>query len=177
VTKSKSLGHNIGYNIAGFGQPFLVTLVTVPPLFQGDWLRPFRGSIPHLAVVRLFGYFNLFDFGLSRATANRLARLRNGSSRDRSAVFYTAIAANAFLGHACGCSLLRGSAAPCSPIYWGALQNWRVRFVTRCPLMAAMFPLAMTGGCFCRLPGDGGAFPNHQHISVLTLHTVTNWIA
>jgi O-antigen/teichoic acid export membrane protein len=144
MTKSKSLGHNIAYNIAGIGLPFLVTLLTVPLYLKaigGD-----RFGVLSL-IWLLFGYFGLFDFGLSRATANRLAQLRNGSSRERSAVFYTAFVANAFLGTLAGAAFY-AAVPPLLTYILGGAPKLATEIRYALPLMAAMFPLAMTGGVF-----------------------------
>jgi O-antigen/teichoic acid export membrane protein len=52
-----------------------------------------------LAVIWVvFGYFGVFEFGLSRATANHMARMRDDSAASREALFWTALMLNLAIG-------------------------------------------------------------------------------
>jgi O-antigen/teichoic acid export membrane protein len=144
MAKPGSLANNIVYNFAGVGVPFLVTVVTVP--FYLKAIGDARFGILSL-IWLLFGYFGLFDFGLSRATANRLAQLRDGDPRERSAVFYTAIVMNALLGTLAGAAFYF-AAQPLLIYLLGSASSLATEIPNALPMMAAMFPLAMVGGVF-----------------------------
>jgi O-antigen/teichoic acid export membrane protein len=87
------------YNLIGAILPIGLSLVTIPIYIGliGD------GRYGVLAVAwLLLGYFGLFDLGLGRAMAQRIAALRDSPPQDRSTSVWTALAINISLGVAGG---------------------------------------------------------------------------
>jgi O-antigen/teichoic acid export membrane protein len=93
----------------------------------------------------LFGYFGLFDFGLSRATANRLAQLRFGDPQERASVFYTALMLNAGLGIVAGATFYF-AALPLLTYLSSSAGSLSTELPGALPWIAILFPFGMIGG-------------------------------
>src|ERR1700730_15808173 len=98
-----SIKRNTLINLAGATAPMLVSLMTVPLYLR--LVGEARFGV--LVLVWLFvGYFEFFDFGIGKATANQLARLRDAPISAREQAFWTGALINGILGLLGGLVLL-----------------------------------------------------------------------
>jgi O-antigen/teichoic acid export membrane protein len=90
-------------NLTGNATPMLIALLVVPLYLR--LVGQARYGVLVL-VWMVLGYFEFFDFGIGKATANHLARLRNAPISAREAAFWTGVLINGLLGLLGGLVLL-----------------------------------------------------------------------
>ena len=138
----KAFSANLVYNVSGALLPLATSLGTVP--FYIHQIGLARYGVVTISWV-LLGYFGFLDFGLSRASANALAKLGNSSPRERSPVLVTAFCCNLGLGLVGGVILyLVGHLVLLHLVKVpGSLMG---ETSAAYPWMAAMLPLGMLSG-------------------------------
>lgn len=95
MASKSSLHLNTIFNLSGAALPLLISIIVIP-MYLGR-IGPSRYGIISL-VWLLFGYFGIFDFGLSRATTNLLARPANQGAERQAEIFWTATIVNTLIG-------------------------------------------------------------------------------
>ena len=94
MKSSKNMANFI-YNAMGSIFPIIISLATVPLYIHMLGLS--RYGIVTLSWI-LLGYFGFLDFGMSRASANAMARLPEDDTRNRLKVFMTTLYSNMIMG-------------------------------------------------------------------------------
>jgi len=136
------LVRNAGYNLVGAVVPIALGLATVPVYIHLVGIE--RYGVLSIAWL-LLGYFGLFDLGLSRATAHRIAALKDASEQERSDTFWTAVGVNAGMGLVGGLILW-----PVASWYFAYKfecgPDLRREILVAVPLLAASVPVATSTG-------------------------------
>jgi O-antigen/teichoic acid export membrane protein len=138
------IARNTAYNLAGSILPIVVTLVTVPLYLH----QVGQARYGVLAIMWLIlGYFSIFDMGLSRATSNLTAKLRDGHAEERQRLFWTAVSMNAVFGIAGGaCFWLLGDLLLGDVIKMPS--ELRLEVLTTVPWIAIAIPVLTVVGVF-----------------------------
>jgi O-antigen/teichoic acid export membrane protein len=134
-----SIKNNTAINIMGAVLPMVLMLITVPLYLK--ILGDVRYGV--LALVWLvLGYLSFMEMGLGKATANQIAKAHAAPARERSEIFWTAIAVNAVLGLIAAFILwLAGDYIIGNVIK--IPDNFRAEALASLPWLIATFPLAL----------------------------------
>jgi len=137
-----SLRRNTLYNLLGSLAPVAVALVTIPLLLA----RVGEVRFGILALVWLIlGHFAVFDFGLSRATANRIAKVPRTDLAGARSVFWTSLWINLGCG-VVGALVLFVIAEPVLVQFFHMSDAGREEALGATPWIAAAVPLATLAG-------------------------------
>lgn len=134
-----SISRHAGYNLVGMIIPPLVQLVTIPLYLHHVGLD--RYGVLAISWL-LLGYFNLFDFGIGRATSQRLATLVDAEDADRSRLFWLSLRITGLLASA-GTLLLLPALVVALGLIKVPTAALRAEFHGAIPLLALCLPLGM----------------------------------
>jgi O-antigen/teichoic acid export membrane protein len=141
-TSAVSIRKHTLYNLVGSFLPMGLSLLTIPLYIH--LIGESRYGI--LALVWLLvGYFGLFDLGLGRATAQRIAALPADDKAARAGTFWTALAMNAALGVVGGLIIW-----PAAVYFFGHVfaveEGLRAELADAIPWIILAVPLATVSG-------------------------------
>lgn len=134
---------NVIYNLLGSVIPIAVAIVTIPVYLRT--IGEIRYGLISLVWIT-FGYFGIFDLGLSRALAYQLASLRDQDIHYRAQIFYTACSLSFGLG--CIAALLFYLVANALARHFTTDPVLQAEVVNSLPWVAVFFPAALLGGTF-----------------------------
>lgn len=161
-----SLRKNSIYNLLGSLVPLAVTLITLPIYIK--LIGEERFGVLAIAWV-LLGYFGLFDLGLGRATAQRIATLKNASPKERSDTFWTALIVNLGLG-VIGGFLLWPFAVIFFSNYFQVSDLIRSEILSSLPWLIVALPVATLSGVL------GGALQGREQFKILNIISVVGTV-
>lgn len=157
-----SIARHTSYNLAASLVPIAVSFCTVP-LYIGIMGEARYGMMAIFAL--LLGYFGFFDFGLSRAVAQRIAAAKGDLAQLRE-IFWTGAAANLLLGLIGGIAVL-----PAAWWYLGGQvrieAELRPEMLAAAPWLALAVPVLLTTGML------RGALQGVQRFAELNLISAT----
>lgn len=137
-----SLSRNTAYNIFGAVIPIALSLATVPIYLK--LIGPERYGVLAIAWL-LLGYFGVFDLGLGRSTAFRMASLSKAPASARADTFWAAVSVNLLMG-LLGGVLLWGAGS----FFFGHLfkidGEIKSEILASVPLIACAVPIATLTG-------------------------------
>ncbi|MFM2044492.1 MAG: hypothetical protein RLY86_3068, partial [Pseudomonadota bacterium] len=140
--RAQSLKLSFAFNLAGMAVPIAVALVTIPLYLQT--MGESRYGVLAIAWL-LLGYAGFLDLGLSRATANALARLAEAPLIERGRLIVSALYLNSLLGIAGGgvIAVLGGMVFQ----WWFDLPpDLAAEAAAALPWLGAMLPMALLSG-------------------------------
>ena len=146
--------------------PRIIALVTVP-LYVGHIGAARYGVLS--IVWLLLGYFGFLDFGLSRATANALARLTHASSDERTGVFMSSVYFNLLLG-VLGGGIIYLIGSLVFDYFLTLSDNLKAELHGALPWVACILPLSLLGGV------SRGAIQSHERFLALNVLDMTGSI-
>ncbi|WP_196232932.1 flippase [Sphingomonas segetis] len=136
-----SIGRHTTYNLIGGLLPVFVSLISVPLYLH--LIGEERYGVLAIAWT-LLGYFSLFDLGLSKATAQRIAA-GTGEQEDTAVTFWSALVVNVAMGIVGGIILF--FAAQLAFIHYLKVSpDLRPEIAASVPYLAAAVPIATIGG-------------------------------
>lgn len=159
-----SISRHTTYNVIGAGLPIVLALATVPiylKLIGSD-----RYGVLAIAWL-LLGFFGLFDLGLGRATAQRIAAQRNADPADRAATFWTALCVNGVMGCVGALSLWPLSSYLFSH-FFRVDDALRPEVLAAAPLLAFAVPIATSTGVLA------GALQGRERFLEVNIISVTS---
>jgi Membrane protein involved in the export of O-antigen and teichoic acid len=137
-----SVSRNTAYNVVGAVTPLLLSLVTVPIYLR--LVGSERYGVLAIAWL-LLGYFGLFDLGLGRSTAFRIASQKGEAAERRTRTFWTALTINIGMG-LIGAVLLLGAATYFFGHIFKVSPAMRAEIMAAVPLLACAVPIATVTG-------------------------------
>jgi O-antigen/teichoic acid export membrane protein len=159
-----SLGRHTAYNLLGSIVPMGLAFLTVPIYL--NLIGPERYGV--LAICWLFlGYFGLFDLGLGRATAYRIAKLRDATRQERADTFCAAMMVNIAMG-VVGGLVLYVSAQYFFEHVFKVDPKLRPEMVAAAPLLAFAVPVALLNGVAASAMGGRERFLELNLINIVT---------
>lgn len=159
-----SIRKHTAYNLIGALIPMALSLFTIPIYLHlvGDT----RYGVLAVAWL-LLGYFGLFDLGLGRATAQRIASLGDAGVAQMAPIFWTALAMNASLGIVGGLIIW-----PVATYYFGHFFTvdavLRPELEVAIPWLTLAVPLATISGVFSGALQGRAKFLELNMVSVLS---------
>lgn len=160
-----SLPRHTAYNLVGVFVPIVLALVTVPAYLKV--IGPERYGVMTLSWL-ILGYFGVFDLGLGRALAQRIATLRDSTPESRATVFGTAVVANAMIG-------LIGAVILWQVARYSLSSDIKMSSVVRAesrniaPMLALALPVATTMGML-----SGSLIARERFAELTVINSISN---